>query len=270
MKVLNASGRSLSTTWEEAVLRTWKEGLLVYTEYGQWSKDCTMLMTVDEPFSEPRIHRGGLCGSLGDLQKYVKEVVEGSEDHFVYEGKRPYEYHERLFDYRVSQSETVNQIENVVKKLCEKSVVELNSRVLPIYGYTRRAQAITWKPSIDPILEHPPCLQRVWLRIIDSSLVMETCWRSRDAYKAAFWNMFAFTELQKRIAEQVSSITGERIQPGAYVDFTNSFHIYERDFDDFERRFSKLVNERSLKERTMETADYLKHLRETESLQNQP
>ena len=82
--------------------------------------------------------------------------------------------------------------------------------------------------------------------------------------------MFAFTELQKRIAEQVSSITGERIRPGAYVDFTNSFHIYERDFDDFERRFSKLVNERSLKERTMETADYLKHLRETESLQNQP
>jgi thymidylate synthase len=94
---------------------------------------------------------------------------------------------------------------------------------------------------------------------------METCWRSRDAYKAAFWNMYAFTELQKHIAHEISRLTGQRIELGAYVDFTNSFHVYERDFEDVERRLLKLVSERGFKERTMETADYVKHLQETNS-----
>jgi len=266
LKVLSVLGRNLPATWEEAVLRTWKEGSMVYTEYEQWSRDCTMIMVVDEPFSEPRIHMGGLCGGLGDLQKYVKEVVEGSEDHYVYEGKRPYEYHERLFDYTVHQEEKINQIEHLVNRLCESKAVELDGRNFPVYGYTRRAQAITWKPWVDPALEHPPCLQRIWCRIVDSKLVMETCWRSRDAYKAAFWNMYAFTELQKHITNEISRITGQRIEPGIYVDFTNSFHIYERDFEDVERRLLKLVSERSFKERTMETADYVKHLQKTKSL----
>ena len=239
---------------------------MVYTEYNQWSKDCTMLMVASEPFSEPRIHMGGLCGSLTDLKKYVEEVVEGSEDHFVYEGKRPYEYHERLFGYDLGQSERINQIGHLVEKLCEKRVVELDARSFSVLGYTRRAQAITWKPSVDPNLEHPPCLQRIWLRIIDSKLVMETCWRSRDAYKAAFWNMYALTELQKHIAQQVSETSGEEIELGAYVDFSNSFHIYEHDFEDVERRLHKLVNERRLSERTMKTEDYLKYLQKIENL----
>jgi len=265
MRAFLVSGKNLPVTWEEAVLKTWREGRIVYTEYNQWSKDCTMLMVVEEPFCEPRIHMGGLCGGLGDLEKYVKEVVEGSEDHFVYEGKRPYEYHERLFSYSISQNERINQIDHLITKLCEKKEVEMDGRRLPVFGYTRRAQAITWKPSVDPGLEHPPCLQRVWFRIIDSKLIMETCWRSRDAYKAAFWNMYAMTELQKHMAQQVSELTREKIEPGAYIDFTNSFHIYEQDFEDVERRLVKLVRERSLNERTMQTADYLKYLRETSS-----
>ncbi|MGQ9543181.1 MAG: thymidylate synthase [Candidatus Bathyarchaeia archaeon] len=260
MKVFTVIGKNLPTTWEEAVLKTWMEGSMVYTEYGQWSRDCTMLMVVEEPFSEPRIHLGGLCGGLGDLARYVREVVEGSEDHYVYEGRRPYEYHERLFNYTVGQSVGIDQVELLVKKLCEKKTVEFEGGRFTVYGCTRRAQAITWKPSVDPNLEHPPCLQRVWFRIVDSRLVMEACWRSRDAYKAAFWNMFALTELQRSIARRVSETISEDVEPGAYVDFTNSFHIYERDFEDFDKRFLKLVRERTIRERTMETDEYLKHL----------
>ncbi|MBS7651269.1 hypothetical protein KEJ35_07990 [Candidatus Bathyarchaeota archaeon] len=260
LKVLTVSGRNLPVTWEEAVLKTWREGSIVYTEYNQWSRDCTMLMVVEEPFSEPRIHLGGLCGGLGDLAKYVREVVEGSEDHYVYDGRRPYEYHERLFNYTVGGNVGIDQVELLVKKLCEKKTVELEGKRLTVYGYTRRAQAITWKPSVDPNLEHPPCLQRVWFRVIDSKLVMEACWRSRDAYKAAFWNMFALTELQRSVAGRLSELIGENIEPGGYVDFTNSFHIYEKDFEDVEKRFLKLVRERPIGERTMETGEYLKHL----------
>ncbi|MEM4610295.1 MAG: hypothetical protein QW190_05365, partial [Thermoproteota archaeon] len=62
-------------------------------------------------------------------------------------------------------------------------------------------------------------------------LIMETCWRSRDAMKAAFMNIYALTILQKQVAEELSKKTGRMIIPGEYVDFSNSYHIYETDFE---------------------------------------
>ena len=69
--------------------------------------------------------------------------------------------------------------------------------------YTRRAQAITWDPELDAKHHEPPCLQRLWFRILEDPekglvLNMNTHWRSRDAYKAAFMNIFALTDLRKK------------------------------------------------------------------------
>ncbi len=33
--------------------------------------------------------------------------------------------------------------------------------------YTRRAQAITWMPTADIHTEDPPCLQRIWCRLVE-------------------------------------------------------------------------------------------------------
>jgi len=261
LPILSIEGDNLTKVWEDAVLALWKDGAHLFTEYDQWSKDCTMLMVIREPFSEPRIHLGGLCGGLEDLDKYVKEVVEGSEDHFVYEGKRPYEYHERLFNYIVTNNLKTNQIEYMIERLSKGKEVQLEGKKIKVQGFSRRAQAITWKPWIDPSLEHPPCLQRIWCRVVGNRLVMETCWRSRDAYKAAFWNMYAFTELQKKISKDLSKKIDTKIEPGQYVDFSNSFHIYGNDFEDFENRFTKLIKERSFEKRTLSTSQFLEMLK---------
>ncbi|MGQ9513491.1 MAG: thymidylate synthase [Thermoproteota archaeon] len=255
--ILMVEGKSIAEVWEKAVERVWKEGVSAYTEYDQYSKDCTMLMVVKSPFSEPRIHRAGLCGSLRDLEKYVGEVVEGTEDHLVREGKRPYEYHERLFEYALPNDIKIDQVDYIISKLSEKKVIE----GMEILGCSRRAQAITWKPWVDAKLEHPPCLQRIWCRIYGDELIMETCWRSRDAYKAAFWNMYALTELQKRITERLNESTGKRFKVGQYIDFTNSFHIYENDFQDIEKRFMKAKEERTFEERTMTSSELRKILK---------
>jgi thymidylate synthase len=261
LPILSIEGDNLTKVWEDAVLALWKDGAQLFTEYDQWSKDCTMLMVIREPFSEPRIHLGGLCGGLEDLDKYVKEVVEGSEDHFVYEGKRPYEYHERLFNYIVADNLKTDQIEYMIEKLSKGKEVQLEGKKIKVQGFSRRAQAITWKPWIDPSLEHPPCLQRIWCRVVGNKLVMETCWRSRDAYKAAFWNMYAFTELQKKISKDLSKKIGANIEPGQYVDFSNSFHIYGNDFEDFENRFTKLIKERTFERRTLSTFQFIEMIK---------
>jgi len=73
--------------------------------------------------------------------------------------------------------------------------------------------------------------------------------RSNDAYKAAFMNMFAFTDLQRIVAEQVSAKLGREIKAGQYVHIADSYHIYGSYFGEFER-FLRTVEERTFEERT--------------------
>lgn len=216
--VVVVEGGCLPEVWEKSITQLWSKGVNIKTEYGNDSKDCTMLMIIRRPLAEPRIHKAGLMvGKLSQLEEYVQEVCNGIHDSYVERGIWPYTYHERLRSYKCC-NEKIDQIDYIVRKLAETP-------------YSRRAQAITWKPWVDPKIEDPPCLQRVWFRVYGDSLLMETCWRSRDAMKAAFMNIYALTILQKKVAEELSKRTGRTIVPGEYVDFSNSYHVYETDFE---------------------------------------
>lgn len=246
--IIKLEGRTLPEAWEKAVISAWDDGLDIMTEYDkpgdQPSKDCTMIIIVNEPMSEPRIHRA-FPGGLEDLEVYRQEVVSGIHDHWINpkEGKWTYTYHQRLFDYGI-EGDAVNQVDYIIKKLKAKP-------------YSRRAQAITWNPKIDPGTDDPPCLQRIWCRLVELdgggySLNMNTHWRSRDAYKASFMNMFALTDLQREIAGEISKGIGRECLVGRYVDISDSFHIYGSYLEEF-KKFLNTVNERSFEERTWPT-----------------
>jgi thymidylate synthase len=49
--------------------------------------------------------------------------------------------------------------------------------------------------------------------------------------KAAFMNMYALTRLQSIIADELSRRLGRTISVGDYIDFSNSYHLYEPDFN---------------------------------------
>lgn len=243
--VIKVEGATLPEAWEKAVLATWKDGLDIKTEYDKDddppSKDSTMIMVVDDPMSEPRIHRA-FPGGLEDLEVYRQEVVLGIHDHWIKpeEGKWTYTYHERLANYKI-EGKAINQIDYIIKKLSKTP-------------YSRRAQGITWNPGIDPVTDDPPCLQRIWSRLVKSgkdsySLNMNTHWRSRDAYKASFMNIFALTDLQRVMAEEISMGLGQKVSVGRYVDISDSFHIYGSYHEEF-KNFLKTVKERSFEERT--------------------
>jgi thymidylate synthase len=164
------------------------------------------------------------------LEAYRQEVVNGIHDHWIdpAAGKWTYTYHERLFSYcpveelRDANSPkpfaAINQIQYVIDCLARA-------------GHSRRAQAITWMPTADPPTDDPPCLQRIWCRLVadeDGGLVlnMNTHWRSRDLYKAWFMNVYALTDLQKTMAEAIGEKRGEPVRVGRYVDISDSLHIY--------------------------------------------
>lgn len=243
--VLLIEGDTLPEAWEKAVIAVWEKGLAIKTEYDKpadpSSKDCTMIMVVRRPMDEPRIHRA-FPGGLEDLEVYRQEVVEGVHDHWINpsEGKWTYTYHKRLFAFE-ADGKVIDQINYIVTKLAQRP-------------YSRRAQAITWSPSQDPFTDDPPCLQRLWCRITEDQtggwiLNMNSHWRSRDGYKAAFMNIFALCDLQRLMAQKISGLAKKEVKVGRYVDIADSFHIYGAYYKDFEN-FLNLVSKRNFQDRT--------------------
>ena len=245
--VITITADCLPEAWEKAVLAVWDNGLEIKTQYDKSedppSKDATVIITVTNPLGEPRIHRN-FPGGPAELEVYRQEVVNGIHDHWIdpAAGKWTYTYHERLFAYcpvedihnpdSLRPFKKIDQIQYIIDKLVQTA-------------HTRRAQAITWMPTADPPTEHPPCLQRIWCRLVatdsgELSLNMNTHWRSRDLYKAWFMNVYAITDLQRIIAEQISKKINEPVTVGRYVDISDSLHIYGSYFDEVAGEVEKM------------------------------
>ncbi len=247
LPVVQITAETLPEAWEKAVVRTWETGSRIETQYDKEgdppSRDSIAVIVVTNPFQEPRIHR---CfpGGIVELEAYRQEMVEGIHDHWVNpaEGKWEYTYHERLVSYSVpGLPKPVDQLDYVVDALSNAP-------------HTRRAQALMWKPWEDAGIHDPACLQRLWFRIFEDELVLNAHMRSNDAFKASFMNMYAFTDLQRVVAERVSERLGRQIRPGQYTHIADSFHIYGSYFQEFEA-FLQTFERRSFEERTFRTED---------------
>jgi thymidylate synthase len=258
------TGETIPEVWENSVLATLGFGAQIPTEYDQQgdpkSKDASLLMVVTSPFSEPRIHRG-IPGRLMDLSIYTQEIVKGVRDHRVSKGGS-YSYHDRLFSWPgIGGWQNIDNLVNQSSELPHCDQVDALIKKLSSSPHSRRAQAITWNPLVDAINDEPPCLQRIWCRVVRSKraylLEMNTHWRSRDALKAAFMNMYALTELQKTIADEISELSGHEVLVGRYLDFSDSYHIYGSDVRKGEtERFLKIMAERKFEDRTWRTDNY--------------
>ncbi len=268
--VLNVEEDTIPLAYENVIEAVWEKGVSIRTEYDRPedppSRDATVIIVVRHPFGQPRFHRSFADG-LGGLAEYVMEVVHGAHDYWVkpveeiMKGKESkdtrwtYTYHERLFEYRI-ENKVVDQIGYLIDKLSST-------------GYSRRAQAITWNPKLDPPTDDPPCLQRIWGRLCEDGeggyiYNMNTHWRSRDLFKAWFENVIALTTLMRNIAEAIAKKTGKEVRVGRYVDISDSLHIYGSYFREIEgdpekgiNSFFEKLKSRSFEERTWDS-DFIK------------
>lgn len=297
--VINISGKTLPEVWEKSLLELYDKGMRIPTQYDKKedpeSRDCTAILTIEEPFAEPRIHKSFPAG-LEELEMYRQEVVEGVHDYWIAptEGKWTYTYHQRLFGYQPAyraEHKAVIPFDYVGVKIeyPEMNQIQFIIDSLAAVPYSRRSQGITYMPSYDQGTEDPPCLQRIWCRCGNATcnrcagtggciyplgpeeprmrkcpdcngtgnvlvLNMNTHWRSRDAFKAAFMNIFALTDLQRHIAEGISAKLGKPVKIGRYVDISDSYHIYGSYFADFDR-FLQSVKDRTFESRVWDSRD---------------
>lgn len=262
MKTIHIVGDTLPFCWEEAVIRTWQEGSDFPTEYDQRergdppSKDVCALIHVKEPMKEPRIHRA-LPNGLDFLEEYRSELLYGCHDYYMDDLENPdrwkYTYSGRMSKYDVPCNcvKKTNTHYNICPDCSGSGTIQINQideciKKLKKTGYSRRIQAVLWKPWQDLYIDDPPCVNVVNFRVENSKLNMSILIRSNDGFKAAFDNLFGFSELQKHIADQVG------IEVGSLVWTALSFHIYGSYFNEFEG-FLKTVENRTFEERTYTT-----------------
>jgi thymidylate synthase len=240
--VLTVQEKTLAMAYEKALLRLYKEGIRMATQYDQpgnpLSIDSSMNITILEPWADPMIHQA-FPGGIEDLKEYVMEL-EGAKDHWVKHMNDPsdtrweYTYHKRLAAYGQWREKRngktveagpfrIDQIEKVIEKLSKQP-------------FTRQAQMITWMPNVDLDCYDPPCLQSLWYRIVETNhadwLQCNVRFRSNDAWGASFMNMFGLTVFNKEIiAAGIEKQTGRQINLGRMNWQADSYHIYGKDIE---------------------------------------
>ncbi len=239
---LHVVADSIPLAYYRAMKAVWENGLAIRTEYdrkdrsGNYidppSRDARVLIEVKDPFKQPRFPPVSFC----EIGTYIAEIM-GVKDHLVVPMDQlkeaitgelsahqwPYTYHQRLFDHPAVDGSTVDQMKIAVERVARTP-------------YTRRAVATTSVPNVDPFLkEDVPCLREVQLRCpedADGNLVLNlnTCWRSRDLYKAWPDNVIGLTFLQSVLAREIEEKSGKKTRVGSYADYSFALHIYGQDF----------------------------------------
>lgn len=206
-----------STAYENAVRFCFKNGYTIDTEYGQKSLDMCSRITLSgrsiHQIKSRQLHKKFPTKGK-HLQEYIKQFTPEFDA-----SKFEYTYYNRLTEYPKDDLFVVNQLEDIKWHLRN----------------SRRLNAITWIPSIDIQSEHPPCLQRLWIRVLEEPdyefgikkkgmVELHLMWRSRDLYTAWPVNIIALVFLV------YNEILEDNYEIVKLVDFVNSAHINENDW----------------------------------------
>ena len=272
--VINCQGRTIAQAYEDALIKLKINGIEVKTQYdkldGMPSIDATANITIEEPLTDPMIHKA-FPGGIEDLREYVYEL-NGLKDSWVRasndekDTRWNYTYHSRMTDWgswyenalNVNENKivkvkvhpkhgdkilSVNQVEEVIKKLIKDP-------------FTRQAQIITWVPYLDKDIYDPACLRSIWFRITESGndwyLNTNISFRSNDAYNAFMMNCFGLTMfIKENILDVLQMTTQKNIIMGRINWQADSFHLYSKDREDFENRFMNRIMKSTFTDRTI-------------------
>lgn len=75
---------------------------------------------------------------------------------------------------------------------------------------------------------------RLFLPVKNEKLIMQTCWRSRDLFKAWEANVNGMIRIQKSVANNLGLNIGE------FIEFINSLHIYGKDIKEVKDKLNSL------------------------------
>lgn len=244
---LFVGGGNLAQTWEHAVRLMMQKGFNRFVrapEYQTWTKDSPMILTVTDPMAEPRLsEKAQITRSMCD--EYANSLVHGhTQDK---ENSFEYTYYSRLRHYpdcmiraglpHVSEDEraTKDYVHKVSGGRCVVQRLDQVEQAISTFKKdpTRRTVILhTWIPFRDLAKFTPeridtssPCLVIIHPQVVEEKLHFNVVMKTNDLFSAWPGNAYAFTVLQKYMADQIG------IGVGHYTHFSVSMQVYQEVFE---------------------------------------
>jgi thymidylate synthase len=219
-------GATIAETWVKIIHRIKTTGTIRPTGYdGQWQELIDLIAVVkDEPpgfyFPEPNY----LPIDRPFIQEYVSQILD---DSVKQEGIK-YTYGQRLRSWFGG----CDQIEQVIKKLIGE--IDAASAVMSLWDVA------------DHDSGGSPCLNHIWLRVVDNELSMTATFRSNDMFSAWPANAIGLRKLQEHIRDAIAERSEYDLKMGPLITISQSAHIYDDTFDSVDRiinqHYQKIVD----------------------------
>lgn len=107
-----------------------------------------------------------------------------------------------------------DQIEQVIQKL----IADIDSA---------RAVMSLWDVQDHEANNSPPCLNHIWVRVVDKELSITATFRSNDMFSAWPANAFALSALQRHIRDAIALSSKHDLKMGPLITISQSAHIYD-------------------------------------------
>lgn len=199
-------GRTIAETWVKIIHRIKTTGVIRPTGYdGQWQELIDLMAVItDEPkdfyFPEPNY----LPCDRDFITEYIPQILEDAP---IREGVK-YTYGQRLRSWFGR-----DQIEQVIAKLIGE--IDAASAVMSIWD------------TQDHEKGGSPCLNHIWLRVVDGVLSLTATFRSNDMYMAWVSNAMGLRALQRYIRDEIANRSSYNLTMGALITISQSAHIYD-------------------------------------------
>jgi len=227
-------GKTVAETWVKIIQRIKTTGIIRPNSYGGKWQELIDLMSIvtDEPegfyFPEPNF--------LPIDRKFIKEYVHQILDDAPYKEGVKYTYGNRLRSWFGR-----NQIRDVIQKLTREP--DAASAVMNLWDSGSGNQAWANEPDStcnnaikrygrnfgDSDHQHggSPCLNHIWVRIVDNELSLTATFRSNDMFSAWPANAMGLRALQKHILDEINKNSTHSLKLGPLITMSQSAHIYD-------------------------------------------
>lgn len=220
-------GKTIAETWVKIIHRIKTTGTIRPTGYdGQWQELIDLMAVVtDEPadfyFPEPNY----LPVDRDFLKTYISQILDDAP----YREGVKYTYGQRLRSWFGR-----DQIEQVIHKLIGE--IDAASAVMNLWDVKDHDQGGS------------PCLNHIWLRVVDNELSLTATLRSNDMFAAWVANAMGLRALQQYIRDEINKRSDYNLRMGPLMTISQSAHIYDDTWDNADRlianQYAAIVNQR--------------------------
>ena len=241
-------GKTIAETWIKILQRIKTTGTVRPTGYdGKWQELIDLMAIVtDEPpdfyFPEPNY----LPLDKEYLKNYIPQILDDAD----YRERVKYTYGQRLRSW-FGQDQIKAVINKLIKEIDSASAVMSlwdsgsgNFQILAEHNSWRKHDYHTIvrgeRKGGDSDHDHggSPCLNHIWVRIVDNELSLTATFRSNDMFSAWPANAMGLRALQRHIRDEIASQSDYNLTIGPLVTISQSAHIY----DDCWETVEQLIN----------------------------